>query len=181
MLRQAVNFLAVIVVLLAIFVLVERTSSPFFQSCIRNQQNSASDPTAKNNPPSYGAIVVKYVACSGLFIERHGVGFTALATFIIAAFTCTLWLATSRQAELTREALVADKAAFVFPIGFNQFWEPDAVTGHYNWRFSMRWFNSGDTAGRDVMVHAECEIRNTAFPARRRSVPQTAMRKSRSR
>jgi hypothetical protein len=164
MLKQATYFLASLIILLAIFAGGERTSSPFFQSCISEQQNSKSDAATKNQPSGYGTIVTSYVNCSGQFIERHGVGITALATFMIAAFTCTLWLTSSTQAKLTKEALIADKSAFVFPYDFGQYWEFDITSLHYNWRVRPYWRNTGDTAAKDVMVHAECEIRNTALP-----------------
>jgi hypothetical protein len=164
MLKQATYFLASIIALLVIFVAAERTSSPFFEHCIAEQQNAKSDAATKDQPSGYGTTLTSYVNCSGQFIERHGVGFTALATFMIAAFTCTLWLASSKQAELTKEALIADKAAFAFPVNYSQYWELDALTGHYNWRFRPTWRNSGDTAAKDVMIHVECEIRNTRFP-----------------
>src|SRR5262249_3219710 len=109
--KQAIYFLASVLLLLAIFVAVERTSSPFFQSCISQRQNTN--------------LIISYINCSGLLIERHGVGITALATLIIAAFTCTLWLATNSQAQLTRETLIADKRAFVFAVGVRSFYEPD--------------------------------------------------------
>jgi hypothetical protein len=37
---------------------------------------------------------------------------TAIATIVIAAFTCTLWLATSRQARLTRQAINLSREEF---------------------------------------------------------------------
>jgi hypothetical protein len=149
---------------MAIFLVVERTSSPFFQSCINDQQNAKSNSATKEQPASYGTILTSYVNCSGRFIEGHSVGITALATIIIAAFTCTLWIATSQQAQLTREALVADKRAFVFPTGFRQYWELDQTSGHYNWRFRPVWRNNGDTPTKRMRLHVACELRNTPLP-----------------
>jgi hypothetical protein len=108
MLRQSIYFLASIIILLGIFVAVERTSSPFFQSCINDQQDAKTDtPPSKNEPSGYGTVFTSYIACSGRFIEGHGVGITALATIVIAAFTATLWIATRQQADLTRQEFIA--------------------------------------------------------------------------
>ncbi|MGD0335031.1 MAG: hypothetical protein ABSA90_17535 [Xanthobacteraceae bacterium] len=164
MLRQATYFLALIIVLLAIFVAVERTSSPFFQGCINNQQNANANSAAKDEPSSYGTILASYVACSGRFIEGHGVGITALATFIIAAFTGTLWLATSQQAQLTREAFIADKRAFVFAKGLLSFYEPGNA-GQFNWRLAPVWENSGDTPTRGMQIYTDCLLSNSRMPA----------------
>jgi hypothetical protein len=98
------------------------------------------------------------------FLDRHAAGITALATIIIAAFTGTLWVATSRQAALTQAALIADKRAFVAAVSFNQFWEIDPNTGLYNWRFRPGFQNSGETPTRDLTVYVACELRNTPLP-----------------
>jgi hypothetical protein len=107
MLRQSRYFLASIIILLGFLVSVERTSSPFFQSCINDQQDAKTDAPSQNKPSGYGAVFTSYIACSGRFIEGHGVGITALATIVIAAFTATLWIATRQQADLTRQEFVA--------------------------------------------------------------------------
>ena len=164
MLKQAAYFLISIVVLLALFVAIERTSSPFFQSCITDQQETKSDTASKENPSSDGTILTRYVNCSGRFIEGHGVGITALATVIIAAFTCTLWIATSQQAQLTREAFIADKRAFVFASGIQPVFEPDIASGHFNWRIGPIWHNSGDTATQGLQIYTDGFLSNVPIP-----------------
>ena len=82
MLKQPSYMFAFILLALAVFVAIEWTSSPFFQGCI-----------SKND----GAAIASYVRCSGHFIEGHGVGITALASIIVAAFTMTLWMATAKE------------------------------------------------------------------------------------
>lgn len=147
MLKQASYFLASMLVLLAIFVAAERTSSPFFEGCINQQQDVT--------------FVVRYVKCSGLFVERHGVGISALAAIIIAAFTCTLWLATTEQARLTRNAFIADKRAFVFAKGIQPLWELDPTTGLYNWRINAVFENSGETPTEGLLLYVDGLLSNT--------------------
>ena len=121
--------------------------------------------TDKEGPVLLREATVSYVRCTGEYVETNKEGITALAMIAIAAFTCTLWLATSRQALLTREALVADKKAFVFPIGLNQSYEKDTATSFYNWRFKANWRNSGDTPTRNLRLHVVCELRDSLLPA----------------
>lgn len=138
-------------------------ASDTFQQCISSKQSQANDKTSYEGIAVFAAPGI-YRDCLGSFVVSQNPAITALSTFIIAVFTIVLAGVTNRQARLTKEALIADKAAFVFPVGFGQFWEIDPVTTHYNWRFRPEWRNSGDTAAKEVMIHAECEIRNTAFP-----------------
>jgi hypothetical protein len=113
MLRQAAYFLLSVIVLLGILVSVERTSSPFFQTCISDQQQAETDASSKNKPPGYNTVFTSYIACSGRFIEGHGIGITALATIVIAAFTATLWIATRQQGDLTFESLKLAREEFI--------------------------------------------------------------------
>src|SRR5260221_3514414 len=157
-------FLAAILVLMAAFIFVERAFAPSFQKCIAEHPQSDSNSAAEKNPTRFYVAVSTYVRCSGRFIESHNGAFTALSTFIIAAFTGTLWIATTRQAELTKEALIADKRAFIFTNSLNGFWEQDPSTGLYNWRFRALWQNSGDTPTRHMVMHVACELRNAMLP-----------------
>jgi hypothetical protein len=72
---------------------------------------------------------------------------------------------TNRQAKLTKEALIADKQAFVFATGFNPFWELNKATGNYDWRFRPTWQNAGDTPTRKLRLYADCELRNAPLPS----------------
>lgn len=109
MLRQSAFFLVSMIVLLTSFVASERAFSPSFQVCISTDKNADKSSTSKKEPSSFGVTVTQYVRCTGRFIDSHGVGITALASIIIAAFTGTLWVATSRQATLTKIAAEAAK------------------------------------------------------------------------
>ena len=73
-----------------------------------------------------------FIVCLGSFLEHHDGAITALATIIIAAFTGTLWVATSSQGKLTKDALIADKRAFVFATGIAPCFEMDPVTRKFN-------------------------------------------------
>ena len=101
-------------------------------------------------------------ACINVF-DMHGTGITALATLVIAAFTGTLWRATSLQASLSRNAIIADKRAFVFATNIQQYWDRNAA-GEYLWRFRPIWQNSGDTTTKQLRIYTECEVRNSELP-----------------
>jgi hypothetical protein len=70
----------------------------------------------------------------------------------------------SNQGELTKEALIADKRAFVFASGINPFWELDKRSGTYHWRIRPVWRNAGDTPTRRLRLYTDCEIRNSSLP-----------------
>jgi hypothetical protein len=164
MFRQGLYFLALLALLTAISVLGEWTLSPAFQKCIAAEQDSKGGNAPKEEPTGFGVTFGRYVGCTGAFVEDHGNGITALATVVIAAFTGTLWIATSRQALLTREALIGDKRAFIFPTNLDGFWERPQENGPYVWRFRPRWMNSGDTPSKNLTNYTGCELRNTRLP-----------------
>jgi hypothetical protein len=164
MVKQAAYLFGFLIVCFVTFATAERTFSPVFQQCIDKHDHVKKDGSANDKPASIGSVGVAYVACSGDFVDSHGSGISALATLIIAFFTCTLWVATSTQARLTKEALIADKRAFIFADGFIQNWETGAAPNLYNWRFRPRWRNTGSTPPRRLTTHVECEIRNTILP-----------------
>jgi hypothetical protein len=165
MVRQIGILLAIFIGLIAVFIFAERSFSPAFKQCISTQQTNESGGAPKESPSVFGATVDSYVECTGGYLNDAGPAITALATIIIAAFTGTLWIATSRQSELTREALAADKRAFVFAKGLGSFWELDEQTGFYNWRFRPSWENSGETPTSRMTMCTECELRNTPLPS----------------
>ena len=97
---------------------------------------------------------------------------TAIATMFIAWFTLSLrrstdklWDAGERQTSIARQAMIAGERAFVFATGIAPFWEFDAGTGNYNWRFRPTWKNSGDTPTRRMTMHSECVLRDTPLPS----------------
>lgn len=75
--------------------------SPTFQSCIQGHEESNKEDATEKNPSTFGGTVTTYGHCTGEFIEKHDGALTAFGTLIIAAFTGTLWVATSRQAHHT--------------------------------------------------------------------------------
>lgn len=113
MLKQAALFLAFFIFLVAAFVIGERSFSPVFQCCIDQNKNTNAGATTKENPATFGTVASSYIRCSGEFIESHNGGITALATLVIAAFTGTLWISTSKQARLTRESIDLARNEFI--------------------------------------------------------------------
>jgi hypothetical protein len=97
-------------------------------------------------------------------LDSNNGAITALATIVIAAFTGTLYIATNRQVQLTREAFVADKRAFVFASGVFGFYEFDSATGQWNWRVSPVWRNSGETPTRQLRIYTDCWFSNVIIP-----------------
>jgi hypothetical protein len=153
---RLLGFAITILVLLAMFVAVERTSSPLFKECLGKHQDSTS---------SVRVSLKAYVECTGDFLDKNNGSVTALATIVIAAFTATLWRTTTAQFELAREAFIADKRAFVFASGITAFYEPDPATGQFNWRVGPVWQNSGDTPTSELRLYTDGFLSNISIPA----------------
>jgi hypothetical protein len=113
MLKQIAIFLATLSVLIGSFVLIERTSSPSFQKCISEEGRDESKQFPKEGYSSIRSVIFIHVRCSGRFMDGHGVGLTAFASFIIAAFTATLWSATKQQGLLTFKSLKLAREEFI--------------------------------------------------------------------
>jgi len=111
MLKQLAAFFAILLVFSAAFILAEKQFSPLFQSCV--SQESEGQQTAKEGNGSLGAVTIPYARCTSRFVDAHGVGITALASLVIAAFTGTLWIATSRQGLLTFDSLEMARKEFI--------------------------------------------------------------------
>jgi hypothetical protein len=97
MLKHLLAFSVSVFLALAVFYGVEGLSSSF-NSCVDNESAGERQQTTEENKSGIRAIagVVGIRArCTGGFINSHNGGITALATLIVAAFTATLWLATS--------------------------------------------------------------------------------------
>lgn len=165
MFRSAAVFLISIIVVLAVFYLTERTFSPVFQGCVQKHEQTDAGAPSKNYVAASIAAINTNVRCSGEFVDVNSNAITALATIIIAAFTATLWSATTRQAKLTKEALVADKRAFISFKGIFGYWEKDEAMQQYNWRFRATMENTGETPTVHLTIHTACELRNTQLPA----------------
>jgi len=112
MVRRLTLPLAAFVIILSVSIGFERTFSTAFQQCVKSEREKTARPD-DNQPTRIGSVIDAYVVCSGNFVDSHGSGITALATLIIAAFTGTLWIATSRQAKLTENALELLERAYV--------------------------------------------------------------------
>jgi hypothetical protein len=111
MLKYLATFFAVLLIFLAAFILAERQFSPFFQSCLSHE--SEGQQTGKQGDGSFGAVIIPYARCTSRFVGAHGVAITALASLVIAAFTGTLWIATSRQGQLTLNSLELARKEFI--------------------------------------------------------------------
>ncbi len=114
MLKQAVLALGFIVLGLALFVLAEHSLSPVFQKCVDEYESEEIAKSPNYKPAAFGSVVIgANVRCGGEFADRHGGGITALATLMIAAFTLTLWLTTSAQVQIAKNALELLERAYL--------------------------------------------------------------------
>lgn len=143
-------------ILLGTFLVIQETSA--YQECKAGYNKKNHNQPPKENPSSVS------IDCTSRVIDEHNGLVTSLATIIIAFFTGILVLVTNRQYNLTKEALAADKRAFIYANGFKSFWSKDEVTGLYSWRFRPYWHNSGDTPSKNMTIHVECDLRNSALP-----------------
>ena len=100
----------------------------------------------------------------GDFLNSYGAAITALATLIIAIFTIVLASTTRRQARLTREAMIANKRAFVFAVDLRPFYELDKETNLCSWRFRPVLRNSGDTPTKNMVSHTGYALRDAPLP-----------------
>src|SRR5688572_29273700 len=73
------------------------------------------------------------------FLKDQYAAVTAFATIVMAIFTIVLAGVTHEQMKLTRQALIADKRAYVFPLGLHSEFELDSATQTFSWRFRARW------------------------------------------
>jgi hypothetical protein len=159
-LKQTAFFLAFLVLALAAAVISERAFSPTFQDCVAGHVNPYDSTPPEQHPPAFKpGSATAYIECTGGFTAAYESALTAVATLVIAAFTGTLWVATSRQAALTEQSLIADKRAFVHPFNLNSYWEQDAATGLYNWRFRVGLKNTGSTPTKEFSCYSDCEVR----------------------
>jgi hypothetical protein len=76
------------------------------QVCSQNEQTHQVRCTVQN-------IMIAWLREFGELINYYSPSLTAIATIAIAAFTLTLWRATTKQAELTREAVALGNREFI--------------------------------------------------------------------
>jgi hypothetical protein len=112
MLRNSLSFLVSFCVAITIFVWAENQIAPSFQACMSQNASEQRGEGSKNNSDGVAAIVKAQSICSLRLIDRHNGFFAALAALIVAAFTFTLWVATSKQAGLTLESLKLAREEF---------------------------------------------------------------------
>jgi hypothetical protein len=132
------------------------TYSPSYQKCTTERANKEShaeqgdlhDPVISD--PSIGV----FLLCEGRFLDENNGTLTAIATIGIAGFTLTLWLATGRQARLTRDAIELGNREFaathrpkIQVISFEEtnIGRGDEHPAQEKIGTSLRYVNSGDT------------------------------------
>lgn len=91
--------------------------SPSYQECYAAHERSDShDPKANADQPvsrlTLGQHLWRFAQCEALFLNENNGAVTALATIAIAGFTLILWIATSREAQLTTETIALTRDEF---------------------------------------------------------------------
>src|SRR6185312_2043492 len=104
-------------ILMLVFVVHQ---SQEFSNCIHDGKNAEyykdvnkSVPVLHNFFEVNRRRVSVYSGCVGIFIDKNNGPLTAIATIAVAAFTLVLWIATSRQARLTRESIALSNRTFI--------------------------------------------------------------------
>lgn len=104
MLKQTAIVVFALLVIVGVLLLVERTSSPFFQKCISEASTEKSEQAPKEGSGGVSPVIIAYAQCSGRFLDGHGAGITALFTIILAISTILLWVVTNKAAEAAKTA-----------------------------------------------------------------------------
>lgn len=141
-------------------------TSPTFEQCIQANQSGYSANSYFNGIAHLLGISWW---CLGIFSKENSEAITAIATVVMAAFTGTLWRATTKQGDLTKQALELSTRAFVFlqelevslseqadGIGF------DPKIGKFS--FTPKWHNSGDTPTRKLELRITCRLIEDDLP-----------------
>jgi hypothetical protein len=103
MLKNIVVLISAFAVFIVVFGWAENQIAPSFQSCIGEQSGQKAAQSSENNGSVIARLIKAQAVCSLQLIDRHNGFFAALAA--VAAFTFTLWWATDKQGELTRESI----------------------------------------------------------------------------
>jgi hypothetical protein len=107
----------------------------------------------------YNGDLAHYTKVLAIVAALQFAALLAQAAFLLLAFR-----ETRRGADIAREAMIAGERAFVFALDVSPFWEINATTGAYDWRFRPVWKNSGDTPTRNMIMHTSCMIQTTPLP-----------------
>ena len=152
-----------------LFLGAENLIAKSFAACISQESAKEANKRSNNYPEIIAVSVETQALCSLRLIDRHNGFFAALAGFIVAAFTFTLWRSSDRLWDAGREALETTERAYVFLDGF----APEITTaedvhearnhlperyrddpGLFMTRFAVRprWKNGGNTPTKRMTV-----------------------------
>lgn len=98
------------------------------------------------------------------FFEQYSGAITAFATVVIGVLTYFMVRVSRSQARLTRQALIADKRAYLYPIDVQPFFSRTPHDKTPLLAFNMIWKNSGFTPTRDLACFVDCELRDLELP-----------------
>jgi hypothetical protein len=117
MLKKLIPTLLFALVILGLFVFAENQLAPAFQSCLSQEISERTPDGVKSDGELIRVEVESQAVCSLRLLDGHSGFFAAVAAFVIALLTFTLWRASEIQArELKRS--VDNSIAFESPMIF---------------------------------------------------------------
>jgi hypothetical protein len=159
--KHPLLFATAVAIAVLVVLFVGSFFAPYYgEICNKNQY------TGQRECSTYHIALV-WLGQVGESLNYYGVAISAVSTFVIAIFTGTLWVATTRQGELTEQTLVISRRSFVFPKNISPRWEIVGIPQNtaYNWRFVPIWENSGDTPTKDIIYYVDSEFINVPIPS----------------
>jgi hypothetical protein len=109
-LKKFVPFCSALVFFLAVFLLTENYAAPSFQSCVSQNSNRQASEKSAEGATTIVRFIFAEAICSLRLVDRHNGFFAALAAFVIAAFTFTLWQSTDKLWRASKDQLEHAKA-----------------------------------------------------------------------
>jgi hypothetical protein len=105
MLRKFGPFCGALLVFLTAFLLTENYAAPSLENCISQNSSAQGTEESENKSGIVGRLVFAESICSLRLIDRHNGFFAAIAAFVIAAFTFTLWQSTEKLWRASEDQL----------------------------------------------------------------------------
>ncbi len=172
------NFAIVIIAVVAVvavvaFILIENRIPPSFQACVKNNFSNQRSETSQNESFAVNDLIASRLVCTIELIDRHNGFFAALAAFIVAAFTYTLWRSTDKLWRAGNDTLQTTERAFVFIHEFDvelttaadakivktehlpERYRSDPDLFITRFAFFPRWKNSGNTPTRKMTIQID--------------------------
>ena len=113
MLRKYGPFGAALLVFFVVFLLTANFVVPSFETCVSQNSSDQSAKESENKAGIVGRFVLAESICSLRLVDRHNGFFAAVAAFVIAAFTATLWWSTQGMLAATNKTIKLARNEFI--------------------------------------------------------------------